>query len=123
MCNFDPPAVLIAHTKGPVKNKLEKQPKGQISIKAPLDVIERVRKLCKDDLRADADMLSILRDAHDRNSEGQFSRLVTPGRARRDKRKAGGFERSTGRIEEFHPFSPAKEAKRKFGIDRMLNLC
>ena len=87
------------------------------------DVIERVRKLCKDDLRADADMLSILRDAHDRNSEGQFSRLVTPGRARRDKRKAGGFERSTGRIEEFHPFSPAKEAKRKFGIDRMLNLC
>ncbi|WP_108485494.1 hypothetical protein [Oceaniglobus ichthyenteri] len=39
---------------------------GQISIKAPLDVIERFRKLCKDDRRTYADMLSILMDNHGR---------------------------------------------------------
>lgn len=39
---------------------------GQISIKAPLEVIERFRKLCKDDRRTYADMLSILMDEHDR---------------------------------------------------------
>ncbi|TRD15432.1 ribbon-helix-helix protein [Palleronia caenipelagi] len=38
---------------------------GQISIKAPLDVIERFRKLCKDDRRTYADMLSILMDAYE----------------------------------------------------------
>jgi hypothetical protein len=37
---------------------------GQISIKAPLDVIERFRRLCKDDRRTYADMLSILMDAY-----------------------------------------------------------
>ena len=35
---------------------------GQISIKAPVDVIERFRKLCKDDRRTYADMLGILMD-------------------------------------------------------------
>lgn len=39
---------------------------GQISIKAPLDVIARFRKLCKDDRRTYADMLSILMDAYER---------------------------------------------------------
>lgn len=39
---------------------------GQISIKAPLEVIERFRKLCKDDRRTYADMLSILMDEYDR---------------------------------------------------------
>lgn len=36
---------------------------GQISIKAPLDVIERFRRLCHDDRRTYANMLEILMDA------------------------------------------------------------
>ena len=36
---------------------------GQISIKAPEDVIARFRKLCRDDRRTYADMLGILMDA------------------------------------------------------------
>lgn len=39
---------------------------GQISIKAPLDVIDRFRRLCKDDRRTYADMLSILMDRLER---------------------------------------------------------
>ncbi len=39
---------------------------GQISIKAPLDVIERFRGICKDDRRTYADMLTILMDAYER---------------------------------------------------------
>lgn len=35
---------------------------GQISIKAPVDVIDRFRKLCRDDRRTYADMLGILMD-------------------------------------------------------------
>jgi hypothetical protein len=35
---------------------------GQISIKAPLDVIERFKRMCKDDRRTYADMLRILMD-------------------------------------------------------------
>ncbi len=41
---------------------------GQISIKAPLDVIERFRRLCHDDRRTYADMLAILMDSHERRS-------------------------------------------------------
>ena len=41
---------------------------GQISIKAPLDVIERFRRLCKDDRRTYADMLTILMDAYEQRS-------------------------------------------------------
>lgn len=41
---------------------------GQISIKAPIDVISRFRKLCKDDRRTYADMLSILMDAYENRS-------------------------------------------------------
>lgn len=36
---------------------------GQISIKAPLDVIDRFRLLCREDRRTYADMLAILMDA------------------------------------------------------------
>lgn len=39
---------------------------GQISIKAPLDVIERFRHLCRDDRRTYADMLAILMGAYER---------------------------------------------------------
>ena len=35
---------------------------GQVSIKAPLDVIERFRAMCRDDRRTYADMLGILMD-------------------------------------------------------------
>lgn len=44
---------------------------GQISIKAPLDVIDRFRKLCKDDRRTYADMLAILMTAYERKSDGR----------------------------------------------------
>jgi hypothetical protein len=39
---------------------------GQISIKAPLEVIERFRRLCRDDRRTYADMLAILMDGFER---------------------------------------------------------
>ena len=39
---------------------------GQISIKAPLEVIERFRRLCHDDRRTYADMLAILMSSHER---------------------------------------------------------
>lgn len=38
---------------------------GQISIKAPLDVIERFKDICKDDRRTYADMLGILMDRYE----------------------------------------------------------
>lgn len=41
---------------------------GQVSIKAPLDVIERFRRLCHDDRRTYADMLAILMDGHERRA-------------------------------------------------------
>ena len=41
---------------------------GQVSIKAPLDVIERFRRLCQDDRRTYADMLAILMDSHEQRS-------------------------------------------------------
>lgn len=37
---------------------------GQISIKAPLDVIDRFKAICKDDRRTYADMLGILMDLY-----------------------------------------------------------
>ena len=39
---------------------------GQISIKAPLDVLDRFKKICKDDRRTYADMLGILMDGYER---------------------------------------------------------
>ena len=41
---------------------------GQISIKAPLDVIERFRRLCHDDRRTYADMLAILMDGYEQQT-------------------------------------------------------
>lgn len=38
---------------------------GQISIKAPLDILDRFRKICKDDRRTYADMLGILMDSYE----------------------------------------------------------
>ena len=40
---------------------------GQISIKAPTDVIERFRRICKDERRTHADMLSILMTSYERS--------------------------------------------------------
>jgi hypothetical protein len=38
---------------------------GQVSIKAPLDVIGRFRAMCRDDRRTYADMLTILMDRYE----------------------------------------------------------
>lgn len=38
---------------------------GQISIKAPLDVIDRFKRICRDDRRTYADMLNILMDLYE----------------------------------------------------------
>jgi hypothetical protein len=38
---------------------------GQISIKAPLDIIDRFKSICKNDRRTYADMLSILMDRYE----------------------------------------------------------
>lgn len=38
---------------------------GQISIKAPLDVLDRFKSICKDDRRTYADMLNILMDRYE----------------------------------------------------------
>lgn len=38
---------------------------GQISIKAPLYVLERFKRICKDDRRTYADMLGILMDRYE----------------------------------------------------------
>ena len=42
---------------------------GQISIKAPTDVIEQFRRLCKEDRRTYADMLSILMAKYEQTSK------------------------------------------------------
>jgi hypothetical protein len=41
---------------------------GQISIKAPINVLDRFKRICKDDRRTYADMLGILMDRYE--SEG-----------------------------------------------------
>ena len=38
---------------------------GQISIKAPLDTIDRFKRICKEDRRTYADMLGILMDLYE----------------------------------------------------------
>jgi hypothetical protein len=43
----------------------EPQRDGQVSIKAPLDVIDRFRTMCRDDRRTYADMLGILMDRYE----------------------------------------------------------
>ena len=43
----------------------EPQRDGQVSIKAPLDVIDRFRAMCRDDRRTYADMLGILMDRYE----------------------------------------------------------
>ncbi|GIT93287.1 hypothetical protein JANAI61_37450 [Jannaschia sp. AI_61] len=43
----------------------EPQRDGQVSIKAPIEVIERFRAMCRDDRRTYADMLGILMDRYE----------------------------------------------------------
>ena len=62
------PAVVAPPDRWPSREPIRD---GQISIKAPLDVIERFRKLCKDDRRTYADMLAILMTEYERKAEGQ----------------------------------------------------
>ena len=44
---------------------------GQISIKAPLDVLERFKRICKDDRRTYADMLEILMTGYEDFGKGR----------------------------------------------------
>lgn len=62
------PSVEPAGAGGPVVERWpsrEPARDGQISIKAPLDVIARFKKICKDDRRTYADMLHILMDLYE----------------------------------------------------------
>lgn len=61
------PAVVTPPERWPSREPIRD---GQISIKAPLDVIERFRKLCKDDRRTYADMLGILMTEYERKADG-----------------------------------------------------
>ncbi len=57
-----------APSSQPSERWLSREPvrDGQISIKAPLEVIERFRRLCHDDRRTYADMLAILMENYER---------------------------------------------------------
>ena len=63
-----PPAEPVPAAAAPYARWPSREPvrDGQISIKAPLDVIARFRTLCRDDRRTYADMLSILMDGYER---------------------------------------------------------
>lgn len=50
------------HTRWPSREPIRD---GQISIKAPLDVLDRFKHICKDDRRTYADMLGILMDRYE----------------------------------------------------------
>lgn len=52
---------------GPVDRWPSREPirDGQVSIKAPLSVIERFKHICKEDRRTYADMLGILMDRYE----------------------------------------------------------
>ena len=62
------PVSEISAVLSPPERWLSREPvrDGQISIKAPLDIIERFRRLCHDDRRTYADMLGILMDSFER---------------------------------------------------------
>ncbi len=73
---FEPrpkPAVVVEEGRGdaPVERwpSREAPRDGQISIKAPLDTLARFRRLCRDDRRTYADMLTILMDAYEREPQ------------------------------------------------------
>lgn len=63
--NTDP--ALLERAGGPIGRWPSREPirDGQISIKAPLDVIDRFKRICKDDRRTYADMLGILMDIYE----------------------------------------------------------
>lgn len=63
---FTEPA-LVERAKVSIERWPSREPvrDGQISIKAPLDVIERFKRICKDDRRTYADMLGILMDLYE----------------------------------------------------------
>lgn len=59
----EPPRALVEEPKRwPSREPITE---GQISIKAPTDVIARFRAICKDDRRTYADMLHILMDCYE----------------------------------------------------------
>lgn len=66
--NVDPPAQ-ASRVGGLTERWPSREPvkDGQISIKAPLDVIDRFKRICKEDRRTYADMLAILMDGYETN--------------------------------------------------------
>lgn len=71
---FESPKVSIEPSSpqiGVVEEPIERWPSrepirdGQISIKAPLDILDRFKRICKDDRRTYADMLGILMDRYE----------------------------------------------------------
>lgn len=50
------------HTRWPSREPIRD---GQISIKAPIDVLDRFKRICKDDRRTYADMLGIMMDRYE----------------------------------------------------------
>ena len=75
---FEPPTPAVVVQADPIASTPPPQPEvptrwpsrepirdGQVSIKAPLDVIKRFRAMCRDDRRTYADMLRILMDRYE----------------------------------------------------------
>lgn len=63
--NIDP--TLLERAGGSIDRWPSREPirDGQMSIKAPLDIIDRFKRICKDDRRTYADMLRILMDLYE----------------------------------------------------------
>lgn len=62
-----PEAASVERSEASVERWPSREPvrDGQISIKASLDVIDRFKRICKDDRRTYADMLGILMDIYE----------------------------------------------------------
>ncbi len=69
--NIEPPLVERAGSLAERWPSREPIRDGQISIKAPLDVLDRFKRICKDDRRTYADMLEILMNSYESNGSNQ----------------------------------------------------
>lgn len=65
--NIEPPPVERAAGLAERWPSREPVRDGQISIKAPMDILDRFKRICKDDRRTYADMLEILMDRYETN--------------------------------------------------------
>lgn len=67
LCATRPPESVVERAGGAIDPRPSREPlsDGQISIKAPLDVLDRFKRICEDDRRTYADMLGILMDRYE----------------------------------------------------------